>query len=158
MQLDRTDRAIVARLMQDARQSNKELAAAVGIAPSTLSERLRRLEDSGVFRGFHADVERRALQIGLEAMIAIRLRNHTASEVATLKKHASAMPEVVGVYHVTGANDFLVHVAVRDSDHLRDLAVSGFTTLPEISHIETSLIFDHIDRRVLPDYGDRRTI
>jgi DNA-binding Lrp family transcriptional regulator len=66
------------------------------------------------------------------------------------------MREVVDVYHVTGADDFLVHVAVRDADHLRDLAVSGFTTLPEVSHIETSLIFDHIARPELPNYGDRR--
>jgi DNA-binding Lrp family transcriptional regulator len=156
MDLDRTDRAIVDYLMHDARQSNKELAARVGIAPSTLSERLRRLQAAGVFLGFHADVDPRALNIGLEAMIAIRLRRHTADEVAALKQHTRAMREVVDVYHVTGADDFLVHVAVRDADHLRDLAVSGFTTLPEVSHIETSLIFDHIARPELPNYGDRR--
>ncbi len=153
MELDRIDRAIVDHLMHDARQSNKELAARVGIAPSTLSERLRRLQDAGVFRGFHADVDPKALNIGLEAMIAIRLRKHTADEVATLKKHTREMREVIDVYHVTGADDFLVHVAVRDADHLRDLAVSGFTTLPEVSHIETSLIFDHIARPELPNYG-----
>ncbi len=154
MELDRTDRAIIRRLMKDARQSNKQLAAAVGIAPSTLSERLRRLTASGVFRGFHADVDRQALGIGLEAMLAIRLRNHTAAEVERLKEHAFAMREVVGVYHVTGATDFQVHVAVRDADHLRDLAVTGFTTLPEVGHIQTSLIFEHVDRKQLPDYGD----
>jgi len=153
LELDRIDRAIVDHLMHDARQSNKELAARVGIAPSTLSERLRRLQDAGVFRGFHADVDPKALNIGLEAMIAIRLRKHTADEVATLKKHTREMREVIDVYHVTGADDFLVHVAVRDADHLRDLAVSGFTTLPEVSHIETSLIFDHIARPELPNYG-----
>lgn len=154
MELDPTDRAIVRRLMNDARQSNKELAAAVGIAPSTLSERLRRLTGAGVFRGFHADVDRQALGIGLEAMLAIRLRNHTAAEVERLKEHALAMPEVIGVYHVTGANDFQIHVAVRDADHLRDLAVTGFTTLPEVGHIQTSLIFEHVGRREWPDYGD----
>jgi DNA-binding Lrp family transcriptional regulator len=155
VKLDRTDRAIVDLLMQDARQSNKELAARVGIAPSTLSERLKRLQDDGVFKGFHASIDPRALNIGLEAMIAIRLRRHTAEEVATLKHHTRAMREVVDVYHVTGSDDFLVHVAVRDADHLRELAVSGFTTLPEISHIQTSLIFDHIARPELPNYGDR---
>lgn len=153
MQLDRTDRAIVDHLMHDARQSNKELAGKVGIAPSTLSERLKRLTEVGVFRGFHASVNPKVLNIGLEAMIAIRLRKHTADEVATLKQHTRVMPEVIDVYHVTGADDFLVHVAVRDADHLRDLAVSGFTTLPEIAHIETSLIFDHIARPELPNYA-----
>ncbi len=148
--LDRTDRAIVGRLSQNARQSNKELAGGVGIAPSTLTERLRRLDESGVFTGFHAEVDPRALGVGLSAMIAIRLRRHAESEVDALKKHAGALDEVVDIFHVTGPNDFLVHVVVRDADHLRDLAVRGFTTLPEVAHIETSLVFEHISRP-LPD-------
>ncbi len=149
--LDRTDRRIVALLQDNARTSNKELAARVGIAPSTCSERVRRLESSGVFRGYHADVDPQVLGIGLEAMIAVRLRRHTAGEVDGFRQHAAGMPEVLSVSHVTGANDFLVHVVVRDADHLRDLAVVGFTTLPEVEHIETALIFEHLGKRSLPD-------
>ncbi len=62
-----------------------------------------------------------------------------------------ALDEVIAISHVTGPNDFLVHVVVRDADHLRDLAVSGFTTLPEVAHIETSLVFEHIGKPGLPD-------
>lgn len=151
MRLDRTDREIVAILMNDARRTNRDVAAEVGIAPSTLSERLQRLRQAGVFRGFHADVEPAVVGIGLQAMIAIRLRRHAESEVDAFRAHTDAMPEVVGLYHVTGADDFLVHVVVRDADHLRTLAVSGFTTLPEVAHIETSLIFEHRAKHALPD-------
>lgn len=150
-QLDRIDRALVALLTQDARRSNKELAAAVGIAASTCSERLRRLEDIGVFRGFHADVDPAVLGIGLQAMIAIRLRRHGADEVDIFKHRAMSLPEVVGVSHVTGGNDFLIHAVVRDADHLRDLAVSSFTSWPQVAHIETSLIFEHAAKPGLPD-------
>lgn len=149
--LDRTDRRIVRLLQENARISNKELASRVGIAPSTCSERVRRLEISGVFRGYHADVDPAVLGIGLQAMIAVRLRRHSADEVDTFRKHTGSMPEVVGVSHVTGANDFLVHVVVRDADHLRDLAVVGFTTLPEVEHIETALIFEHLGSSTFPD-------
>lgn len=149
--LDRTDRRIIALLQDDARHSNKELAAAVGIAPSTCSERVRRLEERGVFEGFHAAVRPSALGIGLQAMIAIRLRRHAAAEVDAFRAHATALREVVGVYHVTGSNDFLVHVAVRDADHLRDVAVNSFTGFPEVAHLETSLIFEHLGNGTLPD-------
>ena len=149
--LDRTDRKIVAILQENARLSNKELAARAGIAPSTCSERVRRLEQAGVFRGYHADVDPGVLGIGLQAMIAVRLRRHSADEVDGFRRHATAMPEVIGVSHVTGANDFLVHVVVRDADHLRDLAVVGFTTLPAVEHIETALVFEHLASRTLPD-------
>jgi DNA-binding Lrp family transcriptional regulator len=150
-QLDRTDRELIAALQDDARLSNKALAARVRIAPSTCSERLKRLEAAGVFRGFHADVDPTVLGIGLQAMITVRLRRHAAEEVEAFRIHATSMAEVVSVSHVTGRNDFLIHVVVRDADHLRQLAVSGFTTLPEVDHIETSLIFEHVGKGALPD-------
>ena len=150
-ELDRTDRLLVDLLQKNARLSNKALAAAAGIAPSTCSERVRRLEDEGVFRGYNADVDPPALGIGLRALIAIRLRRHAAEEVASFRENAMGLDEVIAISHVTGPNDFLVHVVVRDADHLRDLAVSGFTSLPEVAHIETSLVFEHIDKRGLPD-------
>jgi DNA-binding Lrp family transcriptional regulator len=149
--LDRTDREIVRLLQDDARRSNKELAAATGIAPSTCSERVKRLEAEGVLTGSHATVDPRALGIGLRAMVAIRLSRHAASEVDRFRDHALAMPEVIGWSHVTGANDFLVHVVVRDAEHLRQLAVTGFTSMPEVAHIETALVFEHVDKPALPD-------
>ncbi len=149
--LDPTDRRIVALMQEDARRSNKELAAAVGIAPSTCSERVRRLEEAGVLRGYTADVDPAALGIGMRAMLAIQLRRHNASEVDTFRDRALSMPEVIEVSHVTGGNDFLVQVVVRDAAHLRDLAVSGFTSLQEVAHIETSLMFDHVAKPGLPD-------
>ena len=150
-QLDRTDRRIVEALQNNARLSNKELAAAVGIAASTCSERVRRLEDEGVFRGYHAEVDPGVLGIGLRAVLMIRLRRHAATEVDTFWRTALAMDEVVAISHVTGANDFIVHVVVRDADHLRDLAVTSFTGLPEVAHLETSLVFSHHETSRLPD-------
>ncbi|RLE18581.1 MAG: Lrp/AsnC family transcriptional regulator [Actinobacteria bacterium] len=152
--LDRTDRAIIALLQENARLSNKELAAGAGIAPSTCSERMRRLETIGVFSGFHAAVDPRVLGIGLQAMIAVRLRRHSAEEVEAFELHAAALPEVISLSHVTGPNDFLIRVVVRDADHLRQLAVSGFTTMREVDHIETALIFEHNEKGILPDLSE----
>jgi DNA-binding Lrp family transcriptional regulator len=149
--LDRTDRAIVALLQENARRSNKELAAAAGIAPSTCSERVRRLEEAGVLQAYRAVVDPAALGIGLRAVIAVRLGRHAAVAVDRFREHARQMPEVVAFSHVTGGNDFLVHVVVRDAEHLRDVAVAGFTGLPEVAHIETSLVFEHTDKPGLPD-------
>ena len=141
--LDRTDRAIVTLLQENARLSNKEIAGRVGIAQSTCSERIRRLEQAGVFRGFHADVHPAVGGVGLQAMIAVRLHRHETTQVARFRQYAEQLPEVVAFYHMAGTNDFLVHVVVRDSDHLRDIAMGAFTAQPEVAHIETSIIFEH---------------
>mgnify|MGYP001815047052 CR=1 FL=1 len=141
--LDRTDRAILGLLQHDARLTNKELAARVGIAQSTCSERVRRLERTGVFRGFHAEVDLASLGVGLQAMIAVRLQRHERSQVDRFRAQAESLPEVVAFYHMAGSDDFLVHVIVRDSDHLRDIAMGAFTSQPDVTHIETSIIFEH---------------
>ena len=131
--------------------SNKALAAAAGIAPSTCSERVQRLTDRGVFLGFHAEVEPEVMGIGLEALVAVRLRRHAEDDVERFLLHVEQMREVISVYHLSGANDFLCHVVVEDAQHLRQVAVSGFTTLQEVAHIETSIIFEH---RAKPGYPD----
>ena len=150
--LDRKDREIVNLLLENARLSNKEIATSVGIAQSTCSERIRRLEAAGVFRGFHAEVEPSVVGVGLQAMIAVRLHRHERTQVERFRAYAEQLDEVVAFYHMAGNNDFLVHVAVKDSDHLRDIAMGAFTAQPEVAHIETSIIFEHTRFRGLPGY------
>ena len=152
--LDRIDRALIAALQDDVRLSNKELAARVGLAPSSCLERVRRLRVAGVVRGAHADIAPRALGVELEAMIAVQLRQHARAEVEAFRRHALSLPEVVAVYHVAGAYDFLVHVAVRGASHLRNVALDAFTSRPEVARLETSLIFEATRSWRMPDYLD----
>jgi len=150
--LDRIDRAIIEALVNNARLPNKVLAARVGVAQSTCLERVRRLHQRGILVGYHAEVDKRSLGIGLEAMVAIRLARHSRELVDAFRRHALGLAEVLGCYHMAGANDFLLHVAVRDAEHLRDLTLSSFTTRPEVDHIETALIFEHAAKAKLPIY------
>lgn len=146
--LDRTDLALLTHLQNNARVSNKQLAAAVGVAPSTALERVRRLEADGVIVGYHAELDRQSTGVGLEAMVSVVLRQHARPLVEAFQAHALSLPEVVQVFHTTGGSDFLVHVAVRDTAHLRALALASFTERPEVARIETSLLFEH--RRTTP--------
>jgi len=148
--LDRFDVAIVAALRANARLSNKNLAELVGLAPSTCLERVRRLRDLKVLRGFHADIDLKAFDVGAEAMIGVRMSEHSRELVDSFLKYVRTLPEVLQIYHVAGADDFLVHVAVRDTKHLRDLALDSFTTRTEVDRIETRLIFQHTATWSLP--------
>lgn len=142
--LDRIDREILAVLANNARLSNKEIAAHIRLAPSTTLERFRRLVRDGWLRGFHAEVDPRAFGLALEAMIAVRLKQHARDQYEAFRAYVQTLPEVVAAYHMAGANDFLVHVRVRDADHLRDFAIDAFTTRPEVGHLETALVFEHL--------------
>jgi DNA-binding Lrp family transcriptional regulator len=147
--VDRIDVAILAHLQKDARLSNKELAARVGLAPSSCLERVKRLRQTGVLTGFRALVAPGALGIALQALVFVRLARHARQQVKEFREHALSLPETVAVYHVAGQHDFLVHVGVRDADHLRDLAMDAFTSRREVARIETHLIFEHMQRGFL---------
>jgi DNA-binding Lrp family transcriptional regulator len=157
MPLDRIDAEIVVALQNDARRSNKELAAHVGLAPSSCLERVRRLQATGVLRGFHAEVDPAAVGVRLEAMIVIRLDRHGGDVVEAFRRDLLAREEVVAVYHLAGVNDFLVHVAVRDAEQLRTLAVDAVSSRPEVRDVETSLVFERWRGGGMPVYARQET-
>ena len=161
--LDAIDLALIRLLQRDARQTNKDLADAVGIAQSTCLERIRALRAAGVVRGWHADVDPAVLGRPLRAMISVRLRPKTTASVKAFQQEMIGAPEVLAVWTVTGADDFLVEVATADVAHLRDFVLDHVTARPEVVDARTSLVYDEIrvwdvgppgelsDRSVPPD-------
>ena len=150
--LDRIDCALVEALQDDARQTVKELAARVGLSPSATHARVQRLTERGVITAFRAEVDPAAVGVGLQALIAVHLRRHAAGSLSSFREHALSLPEVVTVTHVTGAVDFLIHVGVRDVDHLRAFAVDHITTREEVERIETSVVYEHVRSHAWPVY------
>ncbi|MBL0164945.1 MAG: Lrp/AsnC family transcriptional regulator [Xanthomonadales bacterium] len=154
MALDRTDIDLLRLLRKNARLPNKTLAEMTGVAPSTALERVRRLRESGVLQGFHAEVLPAAIGISLQAMVAVRLSRHSRASIDSFVAHMATRPEILAYYHVAGADDFLVHVVARDADHLRELTLSMFTEREEVAHIQTNLIFAFHRNSDLPIYLD----
>ena len=152
--LDRIDFALLDLLQKDARLSNKELAAEVGLAASSCLERVRRLKRGGHLRGFHADVAPESLGIGLQALVFVELATHNRRTYAAFRDEVGAEDEVVSLYNVAGRHDFVVHVAVRDTHHMRSFALDQLTSRDDVRRIETSLIFEH-HRTPMPNFRRR---
>ncbi len=148
--LDAIDLRILTTLQQEARISNKELAAKAGLSQSACLRRVRSLEDRGAVRGYWADVDPEALGVGLQAMVSIRLRVHARAHFDSLRAALRAQPEVVEITSLGGVDDLLVHVAVRDVHHLRELTMDHLATRDEVRTIETALVFEH-ERAPLPE-------
>ncbi|MDN5857722.1 MAG: Lrp/AsnC family transcriptional regulator, partial [Pseudonocardia sp.] len=98
-------------------------------------------------RGYHADVDPRAVGHDLQAMIAIRLQPHARGEMGDVTASLLTRPEVLDVYFVAGANDFLVHVATTSTDELRRFVGDVLNRDRAIAGTETSLIFEHTRAR-----------
>jgi DNA-binding Lrp family transcriptional regulator len=144
IELDDTDRRILTALHADARISNSALAELVGIAPSTCHGRVRRLQDVGVIRGFYADIDPAAIGLSLQAMISVSLQSNARGRIGTFIHHIRRRPQVMDVYFLAGADDFILHVAARDTDDLRSFVVENLNADADVAGTQTSLIFEHL--------------
>lgn len=141
--LDEVDEALVRGLVDDGRQPNNALAEQAGVAASTALARLRLLIRRGVVRGVHADVDPTQVGAPVQAIVALRMRTHDADHVLGLARRVSSLPQVLQVFHVSGSDDFLVHVAVATPEDLRDFTLEALTSDPTVAHAQTHLVFEH---------------
>ena len=142
--LDELDKAILRELQADARRTNKDIAAAVGVSPSTALERTRSLRERGVIRGAILDLDPAAIGRGVQALIAVRIRPPSRRNIEGFRNWVSQMPETVGVFVVSGSEDFLVHVAVKDNQDLYAFVIDRLTERSEIADVRTSVVYEHL--------------
>ena len=157
MELDEIDYKILSLLHIDGRLSNKELAAHCGLAPSSTLARLKALKEQGIIKRFTVDIDPKALGIQIQAMLHIAIQVHSNSLFQAFYSYLDSLPEVISMYHTSGKFDLVVHVVVKDSDHLRDFVLDNISGRDEVSRCETSLIYDQKFRKDLTFFkGDWR--
>ncbi len=142
--IDDVDRRVLTALHADARISNSALAELVGIAPSTCHGRVRRLQELGVIRGFYADIDPAAIGLTLQAMISVSLQSNARGKIRSFIQQIRRKPQVMDVYFLAGADDFILHVAARDTEDLRAFVVENLNADADVAGTQTSLIFEHL--------------
>lgn len=152
--LDDIDLRILTILFKDADITNKELAAQIGIAPSTCLERVKRMKSNGIIKGAFVDINFKNIGGNIEAIAAIRLQPYSEEIVNKLRDELIQLPEIVSLYHMGGSYDYFIHMSVKDSEHLRQFVFNAVTSRDEVQTVETSLVFEHTRSGVLPSFDD----
>lgn len=145
-ELDATDIEILRILGANGRISNADLAEKVGIAASTCLNRVRTLVESKVIKGFAADIDPAALGLELEALISVTLRAGARATLGDFMSQIRAHPQVIQVFFLGGTEDFIVHVAVRNSDEVREFVLAQLSNNPAVANTRTNLVFDHFHK------------
>lgn len=143
--VDELDLRILAVLDRHPDRSVKALAAQLGIPASTCAFRLRSLRSRGVIVGTRLVIDPAEIGRPVQAVIRVRLGNHSKRGVETLFDDLAATDGVLQVFHVAGADDFLVHVAVADAASLRDIVLESITVHGVVRATETQLVFERRD-------------
>jgi DNA-binding Lrp family transcriptional regulator len=151
MPLDELDTAILRELQADARRTNRDVAAAVGVAPTTALDRTRSLRQRGIIRGTRLDLDLTKLGRPVQALIAVRIRPPNRTVIEAFRDWAAGLPETIGLFVVTGLEDFLLHIAVADNEGLYTFVIDRLTQRPEVADVRTSVVYEHIrNPQILP--------
>jgi DNA-binding Lrp family transcriptional regulator len=142
--MDELDKAILQVLQSDPRMTNRDLAAAVGVAPTTALDRTRALRDRGIIRGATLDLDLSAIGRGVQALIAVRIRPPSRHNIEAFRDWVTGLPDTLGVFVTSGTEDFLIHVAVPDNGSLYEFVIDKLTQRAEIADVRTSVVYEHI--------------
>lgn len=143
---DEIDLELIRLLQQNARITNADLATAVGIAQSTCITRVRSLVSRGIIAGFSANVEPAQLGLGTQVLISVTLRAGARAHLSDFMQQMRERPEVIQVFFLGGSEDFIVHLAVKDSDSVREFVLENLSNNATVASTRTNLVFDHFHK------------
>jgi DNA-binding Lrp family transcriptional regulator len=144
--LDEIDHELLRLLTQNSRMTNADLAATVGIAQSTCITRVRSLVTRGVISSFTANVDPAAVGLSSQVLISVTLRAGARSHLADFMKEMRNLPEVIQVFFLGGSEDFIVHLAVRDNDHVREFVLENLSNNATVASTRTNMVFEHFHK------------
>jgi len=147
--LDNIDRHTLKALQKDGRKKNCELAKETGLAPSTMLDRVKKLEDKGIIKGYRAVMDPEKLGLKAQGFACISLDRHQVKDIEILENAIKNIPNVRACYHITGRFDYLLHVVALELGDLGDLIKEKLATIPGMGKIETFIVY----AEVKPDQG-----
>jgi Lrp/AsnC family transcriptional regulator, leucine-responsive regulatory protein len=154
--MDEVDRSILAVLERHGRISNAELAAKVGLSPSPCLRRVRRLEETGVIRGYRALIDPAAVGRSLRIFVGVRLMRHARADVVAFERAVLQLREVVYSHHVTGNYDYLLQVEVADLAAYEDFHANRLASLPGVAMVTSYVTMKTLSADTARPAGRRR--
>lgn len=137
--LDRFDRDILRALQAEGRLTIQDLSERVGLSPSPVARRLKRLEAEGVIRGYAALIDEARLGYGVSVFVSVQLDRQVDEALARFEAAVAAFPEVVDCWLMTGDRDYLLRVATEDLAAFERFLTARLTRVPGVASIQSSI-------------------
>ena len=149
--LDKIDLKILKILQENAKITNLQLSGEVGLSPAPTLERVKKLENAKLIKGYYTEVNEEALGLGIKAIIQITLTRQIENAIANFKKEINKIPEIMQCYQVTGNADYILIVMLKDIRDFESLISQRLSKMEEIGQMQTMVILSKlIDSKVLP--------
>lgn len=139
VKLDEIDRSILRELQADGRLSVQELSERVGLSPSPCSRRVKRLEESGIIRGYAALLDEAKLGFAVSVFVSVKLDKQVDHALQNFERNVISCPEVVDCWLMTGTRDYLIRIATADLVEFEEFLTSRLTKIDGVASIESSI-------------------
>lgn len=162
--MDSIDLQILETLQSNGRITNSDLAKKVGLSAPSVLERVRKLEEANVITGYEARINAERVGRGQTCFVAVSLALHQRDRIKVFQQNINHIPEVMECFHITGEEDYLLRVVVRDMKHYEELLLNHLTKIPGLSKIKTMVVLSplktgtgiNLDESEFPDEGNSR--
>ena len=137
--IDDIDRLILRNLQADGRMTNVDLAQRAGLTAPPCLRRVRALEEAGIIRGYHADLDAETLGYGITVFALVSLKSQAEPDLLAFEQHVAALPEVRECHMLNGEIDFILKIVAHDLQSFQRFLTRSLTTAPNVASVKTSL-------------------
>lgn len=151
VKIDPIDRQILEILQLNGKITNAQLAQEIGLSPAPTLERVRKLENAGYIKSYHAEVDTDKLGLGVGIFLLVTLSGHKKNQIMAFVEKINSIPEVIECHHLTGAGDFLLKILTRDISSYQSLILEKLVEIEEIGNMQSMVILSTFkDSKVMP--------
>lgn len=151
LKIDEIDRKILRILQENAKITNSQLSKDIGLSPAPTLERVKKLENMGLIKSYHASLNTEKVGIGVVTFVQVNLASHKKSVLDSFVEKIKKIENVVECHHLTGNSDFLLKVIAKDITSYQQLMLEEISEIEEISNMQSMVVLStFMDRKVLP--------
>lgn len=151
LKLDQIDRKVLEKLQSNAKITNAQLSKDIGLSPAPTLERVKKLEQSGIIKSYHAHLDPQKVGLGVTTFVQVTLVGHKKSTTEKFVEKIELIPEVIECHHITGSGDFLLKVISKDIASYQSLILEKINEIEEVASTQTMVILSTFkDSKVLP--------
>jgi Lrp/AsnC family leucine-responsive transcriptional regulator len=149
--LDPTDRKILEILQANSNITNAQLAQEIGLSPAPTLERVKKLENAGVIRSYHAVVDMASVGLGVSTFVMVSLKGHNKENIEIFIRAIEKIDEVIECHHVTGQADFILRIVAPDIPAYQKLMLEKVTNIEVVDNMQSTVILSTFkDSKVVP--------
>ena len=151
IKIDQTDRKILEILQANAKITNAQLSKEIGLSPAPTLERVKKLENSGVIKSYHAKLDTGIIGLGVNTFVMVTLKGHNKRNIDLFLDEINRIEDVIECHHITGSGDFILRVIATDITAYQKLMLEKVSEIEVVDSLQSMIILSTFkDSKVMP--------